>query len=107
MIRNGMYGQKGIAAWLLVLFLFILAEKANHDHPGLKSKDLQGETRVQTAGICPVCDFQLHEGADLPEASPVAIILTPFPVHETPGTAFFSARPSTGHPKRGPPACLA
>lgn len=103
MFRTCTIGKKGIAACLLGLFLFILAEKSTHDHSVLPEKEFSGESRVKAAAVCAVCEFQLHAGADLPVPAQTAFIFYPdLPVFFYSSVAAFKA-PVGVHPDRGPP----
>jgi hypothetical protein len=56
-----------IAALLLGLFAFILAEKNIHRHEQAELFKVQQEqSSVQSTSACLICDFQLAADADLP-----------------------------------------
>lgn len=107
MFRAGLYGKKGIAAILLGLFLFILAEKSAHDHSVLPEKECSGEARLTSVAACSVCDFQLHAGADLPVPVQTASTFYPLTPDYFHTSVSYFPRPAAVHPERGPPSLLA
>jgi hypothetical protein len=66
--------RKTIAAFLLVAFLFIHAEKLCHAHPCTTSHDHE-QTAIfkSTSSVCAICEFQLSRNAELTPAEKLPI----------------------------------
>jgi hypothetical protein len=101
---RGNFIKKITALALLLLFSFVLVEKALHSHDSLHNDSSHHPTVVQNDAGCKICDFQLVPDADFIS-----------PTGNTPVISFYDAHPSPvveGYPvpfarsdaERGPPS---
>jgi hypothetical protein len=96
--------RKVIASVLLVVFIFIYAEKVFHTHQGADNHTSQKAIVVKLLSAnCAICDFQVAKNAEIPVLTSTSLPLIFLQTEFAGSFTCYHYLPATQISNRGPP----